>query len=394
MAPKSKPGQRMATGIYRQADGSLSIRFSTGRRNRETGNYEIFVETFRGSVEDAKKRRSKLISEHAEGRLKPVDKHKTFGSYAESYFEYNRRRVEMDKISLSTAEYYEDAIKRNFKHLWDYPLPKVMANDIIDVFAELKKDGRTTDYMMSIFRAFRAMWRSSKKLKTPVPDVLDDIVEMLPIPVKIHRVVYTPDQLKLLLAAVEDDPITHGIITCLIHSLCRISEVLALGRQDVDIEDKRIIITRQVLKKPDEDGSRFGPHKTFRTHGPRAIRMTNTLAKELKSLSPALAAMKLRAGGEWQDNDLWFPTSIGTPYNYSSWESRFWLPIFKRTGLPRIRVHDIRHSAITYLLSEGIPLTTVQEIAGHADFKTTLGYTHMMLDTQNAAMDKLDKAMR
>jgi len=393
MAPKSKPGQRMATGIYRQADGSLSIRFSTGRRNRETGNYEIFVETFRGSVEDAKKRRSKLIIDHAEGRLKPVDKHKSFGGYAELYFEYNRRRVEMDKISLSTAEFYEDAIKRNFKHLWDYPLPKVTANEILKVFSALKKKGRTVDYMMSIFRAYRAMWRSSKILKTSVPDLLDDVKEMLASPVKKHRTIYTPDQLKALLAAVEDDPITHGIITCLIHSLCRISEVLALGRQDVDIEGRKIVITRQVLKKPDENGNRFGPHKTFRTHGPRVIRMTKTLAKELTSLRPTLAAMKLKAGGQWQEHGLWFPTLIGTPHYYGSWEARYWKPLFKRTSLPYIRVHDIRHSAITYLLSEGVPLTVVQEIAGHADIRTTLAYTHMLLEAQDDAMKKLDKAL-
>ena len=394
MATKYEIGQKMATGIFWRGEGTFSIQVSIGKRESGKSYYEKHCETFKGTLEEAKTRRAQLIIDHAEGRLKPVDKHKTFGSYAELYFEHNRRRVEMDRIALSTAEYYEDAIKRNFAHLWDDLLAKITANDIIKVFSALKKDGRTTDYMMSIFRAFRAMWRSSKKLKTPVPDVLDDIVEMLPIPVKIHRVVYTPDQLKLLLAAVEDDPITHGIITCLIHSLCRIGEVLALGRQDVDIEDKRIIITRQALKKPDADGNRFGPHKTFRTHGPRVIRMTDTLAEELLRLRPVLAAMKLRAGGEWQDHGLFFPTSVGTPHYYSSWESRFWLPIFERTGLPRIRVHDIRHSAITYLLSEGIPLTTVQEIAGHADIRTTMGYKHMILKAQDKAMRQMDKAMR
>ena len=384
----------MATGIFWRGEGTFSIQVSIGKKEAGKSYYEKHYETFKGTLEEAKTRRAQLIIDHSEGRLKPVSRNKTFGQYAEAFFAYNQRKVDLDKIAQSTAKYYEDAIKRNFAHLWDYPLSRVSADEILKVFAALKKDGRTTDYMMSIFRAFRAMWRSSKKLKTPVPDVLDDIVEMLPIPVKIHRVVYTPDQLKLLLAAVEDDPITHGIITCLIHSLCRIGEVLALGRQDVDIEERKIIITRQALKKPDADGNRFGPHKTFRTHGPRVIRMTDTLAEELLRLRPVLAAMKLRAGGEWQDHGLFFPTSVGTPHYYSSWESRFWLPIFKRTGLPRIRVHDIRHSAITYLLSEGIPLTTVQEIAGHADIRTTMGYKHMILKAQDKAMRQMDKAMR
>ena len=394
MAPKSKPGQKMATGIFWRGEGTFSIQVSIGKRESGKSYYEKHCETFKGTLEEAKTRRAQLIIDHAEGRLKPVSRNKTFGQYAEAFFAYNQRKVDLDKIAQSTAKYYEDAIKRNFAHLWDYPLSRVSADEILKVFAALKKTGRTTDYMMSIYRAFRAMWKANKPLKTPVPDILDDVIALLSQPIKKHRTVYTPEMFKQLLAAVEDDPITHGIITCLIHSLCRISEVLALGRQDVDIEERKIIITRQALKKPDADGNRFGPHKTFRTHGPRVIRMTDTLAEELLRLRPVLAAMKLRAGGEWQDHGLFFPTSVGTPHYYSSWESRFWLPIFKRTGLPRIRVHDIRHSAITYLLSEGIPLTTVQEIAGHADIRTTMGYKHMILKAQDKAMRQMDKAMR
>ena len=392
MASKFVPGQRVATGIYWQADGSLSIRFSTGKRT-STGNYDIHVETFRGSVEEAKKRRAKLINDHAEGRLKPVDKHLSFGGYAEKFFKYNQQKVDLNKIALSTAEYYETSIRRNFGHLWDMPLARTSSSDIIDVFVELRKRGKTEHYMASIFGAFRAMWLASKRLKTPVPDLLDDVIAMLNQPLKKQRTVYTPEMFHQLLQAVEDDPISHGIITCSINSLCRINEVLALGKNDTDIDGREIVITRQVLKKRAEDGSRFGPHKTHRTHGPREIRMTDTLAEELKSLRPVLAAMQLRAGGAWQDNGLWFPTVIGTPQSYGAWEKRVWKKIFERTGLPYIRVHDIRHSAITYLLSEGVPLTTVADIAGHADIRTTMGYQHAQLNAQDGAMKKMDKAM-
>ena len=396
MAPKSKPGQRMATGIYRQADGSLSIRFSTGRRNRETGNYEIFVETFRGSVEDAKKRRSKLISEHAEGRLKPVDKHKSFGDYMEAFFRYNDQRVAMKKIRRSTADYYAVTIKPYFGKLWDKPLTKITADDILQVFAQIKtKNGRScsTDYVLSVYRAFRAAWKSSVDLKIPVPDILNDIKKMMPDPLKKRRTVLEPYQYRKLLAAT-DDPITHGILTCLMHTAMRLNECLGLRWSDVDFNRMQITVEQQVLKKPDENGNRFGPHKTYAAYGPRIIKMTKTLAGELKSLRPVLAVMKLKAGQAWQNFDLCFPTSIGTPIAYSRWERNKIKPLFAKAGVPPIRVHDIRHSTVTYLLAEGVSPAIVQEIAGHSDIKTTMVYKHLIANAQSEAMDKLDKAMR
>lgn len=396
MASKNKIGQRVATGIYRQADGSLSIRFSTGKRNPETGNYIIYAETFYGSVEEAKKRRAELIIERAEGRLKTVDRHKTFGDYMEAFFQYNERRVMMDKIRRSTADYYIIILRMHFKGLWNKPLAKVAADDVLKVFAELKNRKErpyTIDYILSVYRAFRAAWRSNKELKMPVPDILDDIKKMMPTPVKIRRTVLEPYQYKKLLAAT-DDPITHGILICLMHTAMRLNECLGLRWSDVDFSRMQITVEQQVLKKPDKDGKRFGPHKTYAAYGPRVIRMTKTLAKELESLRPVIAAMRLKAGQAWQHYDLCFPTSIGTPIAYSRWERSKFKPLFAKAGVPPIRAHDIRHSTVTFLLAEGVSPAIAQEIAGHSDIKTTMAYKHLIVEAQNSAMDKLDKAMK
>jgi site-specific recombinase XerD len=40
----------------------------------------------------------------------------------------------------------------------------------------------------------------------------------------------------------------------------------------------------------------------------------------------------------------------------------------------------LRHTAITLLIAAGIDLKTVQEIAGHKDIKTTMGYTHLLAE--------------
>nr|WP_281169286.1 tyrosine-type recombinase/integrase [Humibacter albus] len=48
----------------------------------------------------------------------------------------------------------------------------------------------------------------------------------------------------------------------------------------------------------------------------------------------------------------------------------------KATGLPRIRLHDLRHSAISYLLEQGVPVPTVAAFAGHDPAMTLRVYSH------------------
>ena len=59
------------------------------------------------------------------------------------------------------------------------------------------------------------------------------------------------------------------------------------------------------------------------------------------------------AGSRWQETGFVFTTAIGTPMDTRGVIRRFhW--ILKATGLPRIRFHDLRHSAATLLLAQGV----------------------------------------
>lgn len=63
--------------------------------------------------------------------------------------------------------------------------------------------------------------------------------------------------------------------------------------------------------------------------------------------------------------------------------------VCERAGLPHIRLHDLRHSAVTLLLKEGFSLRQIQEWLGHADIGTTANiYTHVQYS------DKINMARR
>jgi integrase/recombinase XerD len=62
----------------------------------------------------------------------------------------------------------------------------------------------------------------------------------------------------------------------------------------------------------------------------------------------------------------------------------------EKAGLPKIRPHDLRHSFVSNLVAAGVDLKTVQELAGHRDISTTLGYMHLRTERLQAGVKALE----
>lgn len=77
------------------------------------------------------------------------------------------------------------------------------------------------------------------------------------------------------------------------------------------------------------------------------------------------AEARLTAGPEWQDDDLVFPSAIGTPLDATSMLRRQFWPFLAQAGLPRIRFHDLRQTAATLLLRP-VPTKVASEYLGHS----------------------------
>ena len=61
-------------------------------------------------------------------------------------------------------------------------------------------------------------------------------------------------------------------------------------------------------------------------------------------------------------------------------------------GLPRIRVHDLRHTAATYLLSIGIHPRVVQDLLGHSGYTLTMNtYSHVVPGLHKEAANQMDR---
>jgi integrase len=80
-----------------------------------------------------------------------------------------------------------------------------------------------------------------------------------------------------------------------------------------------------------------------------------------------------------------------TPLDLSN---RF-IKFVKAAGLPRVRLHDLRHSHATHLLMAGVHPKVAQERLGHSSIVLTMDlYSHVLPAMQDEAAKSIDAAMR
>jgi integrase len=78
-----------------------------------------------------------------------------------------------------------------------------------------------------------------------------------------------------------------------------------------------------------------------------------------------------------------------SPYHYASFK-----PLLKRTGLPGMRFHDLRHTCATLLLSKNVNPKVVSEMLGHASIAITLDTcSHALPTMQESATEAMEDAL-
>ena len=101
-------------------------------------------------------------------------------------------------------------------------------------------------------------------------------------------------------------------------------------------------------------------------------------------------------GQAWGNElNLVFTTPLGTPLDKDNVRKRELPPIYEAAGLPpELTFHDLRHIAASLALGNGVSITTVSEMLGHADPSTTLRvYAHAIPGAQREAAQILDKLL-
>jgi integrase len=98
-------------------------------------------------------------------------------------------------------------------------------------------------------------------------------------------------------------------------------------------------------------------------------------------------------GQDWTDLDLVFPSGAGTPLTASNIRRDF-RKLLAASELPKIRFHDLRHTAASLMLNHGIPVLIVSKRLGHSKPSITLDvYGHLIPSRQEEAAQLMDNLM-
>jgi integrase len=181
-----------------------------------------------------------------------------------------------------------------------------------------------------------------------------------------------------LLNAARDDKL-YALYVLAVTTGMRQAEIISLQWRDINLEDGKLTVNRSVYN------GLISPPKT--TSGRRTIRLSKLTISALKAHRTQQAQQGI---SEWV-----LSTSVGTPISCHNLHNRSWKPLLKRAGLPHsTRFHDLRHSCITLLLSKGVPVKVVSEMAGHADVSITLSvYQSVLPDMQSLSAEAWDNAL-
>jgi integrase len=100
---------------------------------------------------------------------------------------------------------------------------------------------------------------------------------------------------------------------------------------------------------------------------------------------------RLKVGGDWSDNDLIFCNSTGSNLDGDNLLKRDFARILKRSGVRHFRIHDLRHTFPSILISAGHGLKYVQNQMGHGSVQITFDlYADLMEEAHQGAAKKTE----
>jgi integrase len=187
----------------------------------------------------------------------------------------------------------------------------------------------------------------------------------------------TAEEVTVLAAAAEEAQSGAGLVVeTLAWVGMRWGELVALRRSRVHLPRRRIEIAESATELG--SGLSWG---TPKTHERRLVTM------------PAFLADRLAAQlGEISEDGLVFTAPKGGPLRSSPFRQTVWVPAVEAAELGQVRIHDLRGTAASLMISSGANIKAVQRQLGHASAAMTLDlYGHLYEDDLDALSEALDR---
>jgi integrase len=201
---------------------------------------------------------------------------------------------------------------------------------------------------------------------------------------------WTANECKRFLDAATGDRLGSLFVVALSLGL-RMGEARGLKPEDVDFDGRVLHVRRSLswVKMPDgRDEGRWVERKP-KWGSFRSLRITETIYRALVRHIAQKNQEAASAGKDWIDSGYLFVSPTGAPLHGSNISATFHA-LCDRAEVPRIRLHDTRHTCGTLLHVQGADPFVIKEVLGHAQLSTTKRYTHVPLQVTGCALQGLE----
>lgn len=184
---------------------------------------------------------------------------------------------------------------------------------------------------------------------------------------------WTQEQYKKFSEVMMDKPIFYYAFNCLYYLGIREGELLALEESDIDFEKKELSITKTYLRINGKDY--INTPKTKKSI--RKVSIPDFLCEELKEY------LNLEYTKNENNNRIFLIGKTAL--------TKALIKGADKAGLPRIRVHDLRHSHVSLLIELGYSAVAIADRVGHESIDITYRYAHLFPNKQKSIANDLNK---
>ncbi len=190
---------------------------------------------------------------------------------------------------------------------------------------------------------------------------------------------WTPEELRAFLDLVTGHHLEAAWRLAAMTGMRR-GEVLGLRWRDVDLDAARVHVRQALVSVAYELVI-----STPKTHQARVVDLDVTTVDHLRRHRDRQLTEKAEWGGDYVDGDLVFCKEDGTPLHPQTFTQAF-ERLVACSALPKIRLHDLRHTHATIALKAGVPVKVISERLGHETPAFTLKqYAHVIPGMQAEA---------
>jgi len=376
--------------IYLMKDGRWRAAISTGKSADGKPKRTVFTAATRHEVKDEL---TKALRDQQLG-IPIVSEKQTVAKFLDHWLE----QVVRPKARPKTLRTYSDLVKHHIAPgLGEIPLGKLSPQSVRELLNARLAAGlspRTVKHILVTLRGALAVAFKDGQIPRNVAALVDP-----PRVPKYEAKVFDPEQARAFLEAARGFRLETAFTTAVALGM-RQGEILGLQWSDVDFETASLAI-RAALQRVD---SKLIQVETKSERSRRQVPIPATCLSSLANHKRAQDREREWAGSRWHETGYVFTTRIGTPMDPRDLLREYYRitrpkPKSKDTpppalGFPAIRFHDLRHSAATLLLAQGVSPRYITELLGHSQVSFTMQtYAHVLPQIQKEVAAKMDEIL-